>query len=296
MSYDVDVATFKQIDVPRLARRLARWIAKVGEGAAVEASTGRVLFRTHTEIPYKRAIPEERIDVIELAWVLPFKAKDDDAIPGKLLELLARQIGEAVPTRCGEWEPLRRIDPGHAFEDAWVHAMANDSTLFWGARPPCFSGHVSTTSPGRFPGRPIMRVEVILDGRAARSEPWLDAIRHLFIEGCRVLPVFYAAAYVCQNVIAKGRSLRYDGQSESGPMGLLSWNGILREPMWLTYLGPQLAQLLNDGPNWADWTPSGNGALIQSSRTPRPSRDLVGVVPPLPDSLASASRAIDPDG
>lgn len=126
-------------------------------------------------------------------------------------------------------------------------------------------------------------------------EPWLDAIRHLFIEGCRVLPVFYAAAYVCQNVIAKGRSLRYDGQSESGPMGLLSWNGILREPMWLTYLGPQLAQLLNDGPNWADWTPSGNGALIQSSRTPRPSRDLVGVVPPLPDSLASASRAIDPD-
>ena len=276
------------------ARSLAKHLAQECRGAAFDPQSERVLWPPKSR---KRVVVpsiSELIRVVHLKWLFNDETMADTAVPRELLRLLRIHLGEAAPTRYGEYEPPRRRfeekgDEG--FKEFWQDVRGQPlNSFFWKAKAPCFGGTISFPSKWARPedGRAAGYVKISLDGRVLeRDDAYRAAAVNLFTAVAIRLRAFYAAAYIERNVEARRGNLWYGPSAEFISLMGKAWQGIPREPVWISYFGPEYVEQLGEALSKYETLEVGEGRLLRLGELPSDRDELKGRYPSFPSHLVA---------
>ena len=194
----------------------------------------------------------------------------------------------------GTFEPLQHrlgSNDDEPFIELWkeLSGVQWGDSFFWRAKSPCFGGHLSFPDqrdqykPER--AERALHLSMDFDGRALRADArWCETTVRLFSEVAESLRAFYAVGYVQRNVIA-GRSIWFDGKSESVTLSGRWWLGLPPTPAWLAWFGAGYAQELRDHLSSVASTIKQDGIFLRLGAQPMDCDELKGVFPRSPDSL-----------
>lgn len=169
---------------------------------------------------------DSRIQTVQLNW---YDASPNSPVEDWLL-LTAQHLPAAHPRRYGLYEPLshRLNDPS-----ALTELTLEDDLVFFSTKIPCVGGSFS-----RDPG--IWNTSIELLGPPLREQPELrSAVRDLFVTYAEARACFLATAEVLAGVHWDGRSVSYDGRSQS-TLRLDDdgkFLGLPPYPVWWTWYG-----------------------------------------------------------
>jgi hypothetical protein len=135
-------------------------------------------------------------------------------------------------------------------------------------------------------------LDASVDARALDEAPWREAVVDLFTHVADELDAVYAAGWVSRNIIASGRGLWYDGQSESfadfTPLRG-RWLGVPPVPARLSWFGaPYRDRLGGTGER------VGRGIVIRVGERPRAVPELASDFPQLPTELVAPPGREEP--
>jgi hypothetical protein len=205
------------------ARKVGRRIAKLHEGAAYDPQEDIVFFPRGK--PKRVGVQKaEKTSIVRLEWYVP--AGRWPGAAAALVRTLARRCPEALPTRYGDFEPLREHFE-EARPDAFT-AFARDEQTFWFAARPSFGGHAV----------PPHRLGVDFDWRVLDTDPrWREAVAGLFSGAAEAIGAFYAECWVEPgwNVSRTNRLSIAAGRKTRAPA--LTRDGAPTEPAWLMWFG-----------------------------------------------------------
>jgi hypothetical protein len=201
-----------------LARALARGLAEACDGAAFDPQEDTLLWPQGGARRYRPPAPEQRIPLLNVRWIL--NSWDAPDLPERWLRIVQRRVPEAAPVRYGRAPD----DRDRRRDEAGLLAAGLDASA---------------------------------DARALDEAPWREAVVDLFTHVADELDAVYAAGWVARNIIASGRGLWYDGQSESfadfTPLRG-RWLGVPPVPAWLSWFGELVAPPGREEP--AAWLPT----------------------------------------
>jgi hypothetical protein len=234
-------------------------------------------------------VPDKRIDVLSLRWYV----RRGEAIPGAAVRWIAaghEHLPEAVPTRYGEAEPLRRrwhTDGGEAGFVA-AHADAIGSLILGRGDPPVLGGGLATMRHviawGPVVSHSLDLDRTVLDDPAARL---------------RVLAFFtavadgpggvYAEAHDVPDVAWTGRTLYHDRPPERPYLAAHGdWIGLPpTRPRWAWFGPPYVRRVRRHLPAA---TPTATGLLDLAGDPAEPGDAVVWV----PERLRARPGEVDP--
>ena len=215
------------------ARKLARKLAKVHDGAAYDPQEDAVFYPRGTP---KRVASQKpaKTSIVRLEWFVPADRWPDAA--ATLVQTVTRRCPEALPTRYGNFEPLQeRFDEPEAFVRFLEAGQA-----FWFASRPSFGGHADPPENG--PGE----LGLDFDWRVLEADPrWREAIAGLFAGLASALGAVYAEGWVEPGwyvsrtnrlSIAAGRKTREPALTRG------AFPGLPAQPAWLTWFGGEYCE------------------------------------------------------
>ena len=264
------------------ARKAARRLAKLHEGAAYDPQADAVFYPRGKPKRVPAAKPE-KTSIVRLEWYL--SAERWPAAPAELVATLARRCPETLPTRYGDFEPLReRYDPEQP--DAFFDFARADST-FWFSSRPSFGGHAI----------PPHRLGIDVDWRVLETDArWREAVAGLFAAAAGALGAFYAECWVEPgwNVSRNNRlSIAAGRKTRAAAVGRDGWTGLPAEPAWLAWFGgeyraPVAAALdggapMRKGLRWVtpEITVHDEGLCVRLGKQPRAKLPALPLLPEL---------------
>jgi len=274
------------------AKSFAKYLAEECRGAAFDPQTEQVLWppksRKRVDVP---STPE-LIRVVHLKWFFDEETMADTAMPQEMLRLLRVHLREAEPTRYGEYEPPRRRfeeEGEEGFKGFWQDVRSQPlNSFFWKAKASCFGGHVILPSKWAKPedGRAAGDIEISLDGRVLqRDDAYRTAAVYLFRAMATRLGAFYAAAYVERDVEARRGTLWYGPSSEFISLMGKAWQGLPREPVWISYFGPEYIEQMGPALSEYETLEVGKGRLLRLAELPSDRDELKDRFPSFPGHL-----------
>lgn len=265
--YEVLVEGSSTPEIPH-AIRFARRLADVSDGAVLDQQLGEVWSRG--KLRQVLPVSAGRISIVDVRWYAR-RAGNPESVAEAWLALAGRYLPEALPRRYGSFEPLQERFNGNASAfTTFVREAAG--TVFFSAERPAISGSLAGGSPHDGPVEShglTLFAEPLIDPR------WRESLHRLFVEFASQTDSILATAEVNRGVRWSGRSIGYDGQSESGaylaPRGM--WLGLPPYPVWWSYFGAEYTPLVRD-----HFAPAGvevvrEGALFHSSSSEPLDRD-----------------------
>lgn len=216
---------------------------------------------------------DSRVQLVEFSWydASPASPVDD------WLSVCAQHLPAAKPRRYGTYEllPHRLDDPS-----ALRRLTEEDDLVFFSTATPCVDGSFSR-SPG------IWTTSIGLLAPPLRGPELKSAVQELFIAYAETRRCFLATAEVVAGVARNGRSVWFDGRSQStaclvdDEAGFL---GLPPYPVWWTWYGAAYRELVEPHLDPAELEEHPGGLFHQATtHTVRRSK--------LPDPLPSALRA-----
>jgi hypothetical protein len=225
----------------RAAKRYVRSLAKEAAGVVYDPQEDAIVFPRSTKRLRTPVVSRDRDDDdggrLELMWLVARRltAADGEA----LLDVLERDMAEALPRRFGTYEPMQgrlERDGRGAFTALWD----GDSMADWSGRAPFDYGSVwlrrgfgsALTEAQRMALRPTLggrqasevdAVKLAFREEVVRDERWMEAIARLFARVAERYSPFFAAAYV-------------RGEYGDSLMGRW-WLGIPDAPLLLQWIG-----------------------------------------------------------
>ncbi len=257
------------------ARALAKHLSRESKGAAFDPQSDKLLWPPKTGKRTNIPSTPERIRVIHLQWFFDLDTMAGDGMPEQLLHLLRLHLADAVPRRFGEYEPPRRRleeDGDEGFSAFWDYVRNEPlNSFYWKARSPCFGGTISFPSKWAKSedGRPTGYIKVSLDGRVIEvQKAWREAAVDLFTAMSSQLGAFYAAGYVERNVEARRGFLWYGPGAEHISLMGKAWQGLPRDPVWMSYFSLDYAAELQNELDAFETTPLGTGMVVRLGDEP----------------------------
>lgn len=232
--------------------RYARRLADSCEGVVYDPQLDQVVWPR--SVGKLRAVPKaaaEEPGAVHLQWCFARDLTDADG--AKLVEVLQRDLPEALPRRFGTYEPLQGKLADHG-APAFAELFNGVHTVIWKGRRPhqwAFANPSrgwgsalseeerlkrTPTLGGRRAFQPdTLKIEV--DAAVADSEQWSQAIERLFRSVSSALRPFFAGTLL-QPADPEGWAF----------LSGLYWLGLPSEPMWLTWVGPPYLDHLPPSP------------------------------------------------
>ncbi|MFA6559285.1 MAG: hypothetical protein WCT03_22870, partial [Candidatus Obscuribacterales bacterium] len=292
-----------------IAKELCCFLAKKGKGAAYDLQEGKIFYPRPSWfsrfLPAKRKVvdvPEIKLNLVQLEFFLPVSSVKAETAQ-ELLNILREYCPAALPTRFGLFEPLQyRLESGNdkPFTKLWTSELSKDcgGMFFWNASSPCLSGSAIfadrrddlTNYPIRYERRD--RITMSFDGRVIESDSqWANTVIELFLALAKRLNAFYGACYVLRGArLIKNTICHVFNETESYRISNgFCWTGLPTSPTWLTWFGPDYAELVAPHLNECQFVKESSPAGIFLQMGPEPmNRDQLSDYPSLPDSLKVA--------
>jgi hypothetical protein len=279
------------------AKALCTFLADKGKGVAYDMQEDRVFFPKSHQRYKANSVGEERIDVINLQFMLPLSIPKRESA-ATLLAIFRKYCPECIPTRFGRSEPFsEKMEPGNddPFLEMWSQALSADfaSLMFWKGKAPSFGGSFAAsdrrTELKRMPERFARRHDLKLsfDGRALTQDTrWCEQVVELFRTIAVRLNAFYAGAYLDRNVILRRNTLWYGRGSQSYFVCAGQWwLGLPFNPTWLAWYGPTYSKVLApylSKSDYAQWDE--NCIFLRMGPQPTYVDELRARFPSLPES------------
>jgi hypothetical protein len=240
MAYQPGIAWFtslilEPISAPASAYAKLRQVVKVivrattGIAEDKQLSTfivppGHVRFR----LPKRQA--RERFDVLQLSWWWNHDRFRSATEVEALLQILNRQIPEALPYRYGLYEP-----PGLKTAETGISELAelmvsDDMVVCYTKKPVCgFSVgfHKAGMAPGF--GKQLYRssyMNLEFDSAVLDMPEWNSQIQLTWAVLCEFIDPFFSDARILKGMIASGATYAVDGKSEEHPISAGWWTGV----------------------------------------------------------------------
>ncbi len=240
MAYQPGIAWFtslilEPISAPASAYAKLRQVVKVivrattGIAEDKQLSTyivppGHVRFR-----PPKRQ-PRERFDVLQLSWWWNHDRFQSDTEVEALLQLLNRQIPEALPYRYGLYEP-----PGFMTAKTGISGLAelmvrDNLVVCYTKKPVCglsVGFHKAGMAQGF--GEQLYRssyMNLEFDSAVLDMPEWNSQIRLTWAMLCEFIDPYFSDVRILRNMIASGATYAVDGKSEKHPIRAGWWTGV----------------------------------------------------------------------
>ncbi|HZM91546.1 MAG TPA: hypothetical protein VFF31_33805 [Blastocatellia bacterium] len=287
----------------KAAKDMARFIAESCQGSVFDPQSGRVIWPRQKATRYIASSNDERIRLVGLDWFLPVSLRPSTTAT-TMLQILRRTFPESLPTRFGTFEPLQhRLEAGddQPFVKLWSEQSDVEfgGSFYWKAKSPCYGGSVFFPD-WRDKFRPegvdrAIHLAVSIDGRALHSDPrWCETVVTLFGAIARRLRAFYAMGYVQRDVIARTRSIWFDGKTEGDPIipGRW-WLGLPPMPTWLTWFGAGYAREVEKSLPQHATSITPEGILLRLGAEPLDRDELRGSFPRLPEDLVARKEGND---
>jgi len=268
---------------------LCEHLARECDGAVFDPQEDRLRYPVVPDKPTRREPVLTPIRQLTLEWY--FQASEANNA-SRFLETTRRIWPEAVPTRFGQYEPLRfkmaDADGEDAFLDLW---QPGNSSFFWKAKKPVFGGSIFW-SPSREPpdgARPKVTLSLDVNATAIETDQAMcDRAVDLFAAVAEDLGPFFGAGYVTRGVLAGSRGAQWYGQGTenfsadwiSGPW----WLGLPIKPTWLTWYGEPYRDLVTASLDGLSASRE-RGLLVRLGPTPLDTEQLRGRAPDLPTEL-----------
>lgn len=300
----------EQTQAGKLAERLAKSIG----GAAFDPQKDKILYPKGKKQRYTADLSQERINVIEMVWFLPQEQMKEEVCQ-QLLNQVAKILPEALPTRYGDREPLSRTfregkgkkASNTAVEEFVRYTMEQkqaENMFYWKAERPCFWGSLSFGFKNYAKGREdalCTNIKLNFDARACSQDlRWIQILEKLFLQIATRLPIFYAMAYVNENVgVSKNGTLWFNGREKRYPISAYHWwSGIPGYPMWMSWFGRPYMNLVEDALQGFSYVREQNGFYLNTGlEQPKTMEMAEQHFPKLPRHLLSIREyGLKPDG
>lgn len=279
---------------------LCEHLARECGGAVFDPQEDRLRYPVMPDKPARREPALTPVRQLTLEWYFQASEANDGST---FLQTTRRIWPEAVPTRFGQYEPLRfkMADPDgeEAFLDQW---QSGNSSFFWKAKKPIFGGSIFW-SPSREPpegARSRVVLSLSLNATAIETDQVLcDRAVDLFAAIAEDLGAFFGAGYVTRGVLTGSRGAQWYGQGTenfsddwiSGPW----WLGLPTKPTWLTWFGEPYRDLVTPSLNGISVL-NDRGLIVRLGPTPMDTDQLRGRAPDLPTELLVEVQAKPGEG
>ena len=193
---------------------LCEHLARECDGAVFDPQEDRLRYPVVPEKPARREPALTPIRQLTLEWY--FQASDaNDGL--RFLETTRQIWPEAVPTRFGQYEPLRSKMTDRDGEDAFLGQwQPGNSSFFWKAKKPVFGGSIFWSPELEPPdgARPKVTLSLDMNATAIETDHLIcdRACFDLFAAIAEELGAFFGAGYVTRGVLTGSRGARWYGQ------------------------------------------------------------------------------------
>jgi hypothetical protein len=246
---------------------LARSMAREAHGVVLDPQQDLVM----TSIGVARLQPvkrEERFTALALSWWFMDGPMLTEAGRGKLLDLLERELPEALPRRYGNYEPpqFRYDKTGRAHFEEFLSSHLHDFVIVWEPHRPVID--VSLFCPDKAGGSPdgfrANRFEVSIEFDLLKQPGWQTQLRRFWMSASKLIQPVYGDVRILRHQPRSGY-LAFDDPSERHPVRSWFWRGIPKQLGCAMVLGGDYQRLwpdaalpatLSDGlafiatPNW----------------------------------------------
>lgn len=249
------------------ARRLARTMAEVGQGAVQDLQTDQLSVaksaRPKSIKAGKSEVPQTSHAILSLVWCMNHsKVMTPDGV-NQLFDVLTRFLPEALPRRYGPHEPLR-FELAKMGKAHFIQTYCDDpGTSIYCKQPaislslPSFAhGYRKTGAEKRYW---VNEVAMTLDARVLNDPVWAAHLPKAFVAISRCLQPFYGEARRLRGYeIARNGALLFktrdvpetaNGMSEPSPVSPW-WAGIPRTPAIACVIGSPYLDLWTDRKGW----------------------------------------------
>lgn len=209
----------------------ARLIAKSSHGVVLDRQTDELT----TPKGVKRFVPEvrsERFALLELDWWFQGDRIFTAEAMGRLLNIFATALPEALPKRYGSYEP-----PQHKLAEMGMDHLSNfllenlDESLVLYPHRPFMGLTFSCTKEAQHPrlGFRCHRISLECEASAISQPGWQEGLRRLWLQVCRELKPFYSEVRTLNGYERIGATYGSDMKTEVHPIYSWFWRGIPRK-------------------------------------------------------------------
>ena len=208
--------------------KISNSIAKKGIGVIENPQTDEIILPSGV----KRILKTEKteyLSLLELSWWF----NDNNLLEAnnliKLLNILERNMWEALPRRYGEYEPpSEKFSDIRSFHD---YLLKHKCDIVWYPTKPVDYVHLGIPDfigPMRY-GYRFGTFSISIDAKVLSMPGWKTSIIRLFRDVCSILNPFYGDIYILKNNIGSNSVSYSNDTTERHPILSWWWNGIPRK-------------------------------------------------------------------